>query len=128
MRTSVVPSRAARLKPLLVVAGVFTLGAVAGGAAARAYTLEQVKPRGSSRVELRVDAMRRSLDLDDRQVEAILPIMRASEEERRQVMVPCQTDVDRVRADSDAKIRELLTAEQRAKYDEQSARWRGPSK
>lgn len=125
MRTSVAPTRVAKLKPLLGVAGVFALGGVAGAAAARAYTLEEVKPRpGVSRAELRVDAMRRNLSLDQRQVDAILPIVQDSEEARRKAQGPCQADLDAVRAASDAKIRELLSADQRARYDEQSARWR----
>ena len=113
--------RATRFKPLLFIAGVFLLGAVAGGGAARAYTVSQDKPwYGASpeeRVQIRANAMKRQLDLSDDQTKTVAKILRESDGEREKVMEPCRPGLDALRERNNSRIREVLNGSQRQKFE-----------
>lgn len=121
--TSINPSRVARAKPFGLIAAVFVLGALAGGGAARAYTLQELRPTlGAPRWQLRLNGMTRALDLDQKQRQAMEGVLRESDEKRDAVLAPCQPAIDAQREEDDAKIREILDDEQRKLFDEGRAR------
>ena len=118
-------ARPARWKPMAFVAGVFLLGAVAGGGAARAYTVKELTPKaGASYSEQRVEMMRRHLNLTETQVTAIQKIYEESQGERDKASEPCRADIDDARERIDTRVREVLNPDQRAKYEEYRARRR----
>jgi hypothetical protein len=123
-------SPSARLKPLAFVLGVFVLGGVAGGAAMRAYTLDELRPSiaPTDRVQSRVAAMRRNLDLSDDQARKIEEVLRSQQPERERLNEPCKPELDALRDRTDARIDEVLSAEQRVRYAEYRERWRSGSK
>lgn len=119
-------SSASRLKPFAFVVVVFLLGGVAGGAAARAYTLRESQKRSWStpeaRVESRLDILRHQLGLSDEQVQTLTPVMLETETERERVMKPCRPELDSLRQSGDSKIVEYLDPGQRAEYEAIRAR------
>jgi len=117
-----VPARPlwARLKPLAFVLGVFLLGGVAGGAATRAYTMDELRPTiaPTDRVKFKVDTMRRDLDLSDDQARQIEEILRSVRSDRERVIKPCKPDLDELRESTHTRIHEVLNAKQRVRHDE----------
>lgn len=114
------------LRPVLILLGIFVCGVVAGVAGTRAYGTEEMRHRMENpgdRSKMRLESMRRLLDLDDKQLEAISAIMKESEAGRDAAMEPCRADLDRNRQAIDAKILEVLSPKQQALYTE-SARKR----
>jgi hypothetical protein len=112
-----------RSKPLLILAGVFTLGVVAGGAGTRAYMVNDLKarfrgPPAESRAHFLLEAMRRHLDLDDDQVKKVEVIVRETEQRREERMKECRPGLDELRRETDDKIREVLRPDQQAKFEE----------
>jgi Spy/CpxP family protein refolding chaperone len=118
-------ARPSRWKPFAFVAGVFLLGAVAGGGAARAYTVKELTPKaGASYAEQRLEMMRRHLHLNDDQVAAIQKIYEETQGERDKAQEPCREQIDSSREAIDKRVRDVLNADQRAKYEEYRARRR----
>lgn len=115
------------LKILAILLGVFAFGGLAGGFAGRAFTLGELRktmsgPPGEARRKLRLDAMRRDLDLTEDQVGRITAIMKAGEPDWETAMKACRPDMDALRERSDAAILEVLTPDQRPKYQELAAK------
>lgn len=126
------PTRGERLRPILFIAGVFLFGAIAGAAGSRAYSLNERRPAWgntpSARAQVRVDAMKRSLDLTEGQAKSIETIVLETEQERETVMAPCKAGMDEWRERSDTRIREVLSPSQKTEFDELRQRWRGSKK
>lgn len=112
-----------RAKSALVLVGVFALGGVSGAAAMRAYGIEQFRPAAGesafeARARLRMEAMRRRLDLTSDQVSKIEVILADAEKQRDEKVEPCKGELDEVREAADARILEVLDEGQRQKYRE----------
>jgi Spy/CpxP family protein refolding chaperone len=124
------PSRG--LRPILILLGIFACGVVAGVAGTHAYGTEEMRRRienPAERSKMRLESMRRHLDLDDKQFEAISAIMKESEAGRDSAMEPCRGDLDRHRQAVDAKVLALLSPKQQELYTESQrkrrAQWGG---
>ena len=127
------PSRGG-LRPVLMLVGIFAFGVIAGVAGTRAYGTEEMRLRmenPADRSKMRLESMRRLLDLDDKQFEAISAIMKESEAGRDAAMAACRPDLDKNRQAVDAKILELLSPKQQELYIESArkrrAQWGGGS-
>lgn len=116
-----------RTKAGIVLVSVFLLGGVAGAAASRAMVLHQLRstmdaPPSQARAHFRLEAMRRHLDLSDDQVKKLETILGAAETEREARMEPCRPALDELRTRTDAQILEVLTPDQRVRYQELPSR------
>lgn len=112
------------LRPILILVGIFTCGVVAGVAGTRAYGTEEMRHRienPGDRTKMKLDAMRRQLDLDDKQVNAISAIMTDPENSWESAIEPCRPALDKRRETVDGKIMEVLSPEQQTKYKELAA-------
>jgi len=110
-----------RLKTTAVLLGVFVLGGIAGAGGSRAYTLHEMRsrfggPPAEVRAHLRVEAMRRQLDLTGEQVAKIEAIIRETDEELERTMKPCRDGLEGLRERTDARIAEVLDPEQRTRF------------
>lgn len=119
-----------KVRSVLLLCAVFGLGGVAGAAASRAWTFREI--RGSfgrgppeARARMRLEAMRHHLDLTDAQTSEVDGILREAEAERERLIEPCRGGLDALRDRTDAKIRDRLQPEQRARFEEVRKR-RGP--
>jgi Spy/CpxP family protein refolding chaperone len=124
-----------RLFPVAVLLGVFLLGGVAGFGASRAYTLRELRSRfegapGEVRANLRVEAMRRQLDLSADQVAKIEGIFSETDGEFERTMKPCRDGLEGLRERTDAHVLEVLDPEQQTKFkafaERRKHRPRGP--
>ncbi|MBK9259973.1 MAG: hypothetical protein IPM54_09075 [Polyangiaceae bacterium] len=116
--------------------GVFVLGAVAGAGGTRAYMFKEFGspfdgPPREVRSRLRIQAMRRQLDLSPDQVTKIKTILQDAEEEHEKALKPCRDEMEAVRKRVDEKIIESLDPAQATKFREFSEkmhkrRGRGP--
>jgi len=118
-----------RVKAIVVLSAVFLLGGVAGAGASRAYMLQQMRarfggPPGEVRAHLRVEAMRRQLDLTPEQVERIEAIFREADTELERAMKPCHEELEALRKRNDERIAEVLDASQRTRFQEFASRHR----
>ena len=122
------PARgSARAKAAAVLAAVFLLGGVAGGAVGRLTALREMRrmvegPPPEARARFRLEAMRRHLDLRDDQVTRVRAIMSEADAERDRLMETCGPGLDDLRKRTDARLREVLDEDQRRRFDEMSAR------
>jgi len=106
----------------------FALGAVAGGFGMRGHVLggfakRMHGPPGRARMEFRLEAMTRQLDLSPDQRDRIQKIFDAHEDERRNAFDRCAPELKTLQEKVDEEIRAVLTPEQRAKHDQMT---RGP--
>lgn len=117
-----------RAKSALVLIGVFALGGVSGAAGMRAYGIQQfrsaVDSPGDARAKLRLEAMRRKLDLSDDQVAKIEVILKETEPVRDEKIQPCKGGLEEVREKTDARILEVLDEGQRERFRELQERRR----
>jgi hypothetical protein len=103
--------------------GVFALGAVAGAGGTRAYMFKELgspfdgSPR-EVRARLRMDSMRRQLDLSPDQVQKIRAILQGTDDDMENVMKPCRTEMDELRKRTDEKIIGTLDSTQAVKFRE----------
>lgn len=124
------PSRGlVRAKAAGVLAAVFLLGGLAGGAAGRITALREMGrmvegPPPEARARFRLEAMRRHLDLRDDQVARVRAIMAEADAERDRLMETCGPGLDDLRRRTDARVREVLDEDQRKRFDDASARRR----
>lgn len=112
-----------RLMPAFVLVGVFLFGGVAGAGAMRAYMLQDMRarfsgPPGEVRAHLRVEAMRRHLDLTADQVVRVESIFRETDDELERTMKPCRDGLESLRKTTDDRIVEVLDASQRVRFQE----------
>ena len=119
-----------RTKAGIVLVCIFLLGGVAGAAGSRALVFQKLRstmdaPPAQARAHFRLEAMRRHLDLTDDQAQKLETIIRDAETEREQRMGACRPALDALRTGTDARILELLTPEQRSRYQELGSH-RGP--
>jgi hypothetical protein len=126
------PPHRGKLRPVLVLAGVFLLGGLSGLAVGRATANRELahtlrRPPDELRAQMRLEGMRRHLDLRDEQVSALEALLRDAEAERARLVEPCQPELESLRERTDASLRALLDDEQRRRFDEHlSRRPRGP--
>lgn len=111
------------MKVVAILVGVFAFGGVAGGFVGRALTLSEFRramtgPPGEARTRWRIEAMKREMDLTEKQIGDISAIMKGGEPAREAAMKACRPEVDALREQTDAQILEVLTPEQRPKYVE----------
>ncbi len=109
------------LKPVAVLVAVFALGAAAGGAATWALAVRELdatmrRPPDQARLKLRLDAMRRHLDLSDEQVARLEVIFEAAARDKDAALGKCRPELDAVRGRIGAQIDEVLTPEQQVKH------------
>ncbi len=112
-----------RLLPLAVLTGVFVLGGVAGAGATRAYMLYELRsrfggPPGEVRAQMRVESMRRHLDLTADQVTKIEAIFRETDGDLDRTMKPCRDELEALRKRTDERIAEVLDTTQRVRFQE----------
>lgn len=115
-----------RRKAILILIGVFVLGALAGGAATFAWAQRERREwfaGGRDQAERRrVRALARELDLTDEQERRLSHILRARHQERRRLMdeamARCGGDLRDHRSRLDAAIRQELTPAQQQRFDE----------
>lgn len=117
------PASNARLKAAVVLAAVFVLGGAAGAAVGRITAIRELRhmmegPPGESRARFRVEAMRRHLELSDEQVTRIQSVMSDTDAERDRLMASCGPGLDDLRKRTDARVREILSEEQRRRFDQ----------
>jgi Spy/CpxP family protein refolding chaperone len=110
---------------LIVV--VFALGGVTGAALDRLYWSKNREAQSASAESGRrgrhnmVEEMQRDLSLSDQQVTAIRAIFDEARKESRKYFAECP-GLKEQRERTQARIREVLTPEQRQRYDEEHAR------
>ena len=112
-----------KLGTVLALVAAFGLGAVAGGFGMRGYVLNRFvqdlhAPPGKARMQFRLEAMSRKLDLSSDQQEKIRRIYESHEDERRQVFDRCAPEHRALKTRVDAEIRTVLSPEQQKKFDE----------
>ena len=126
--SAVVPTPAPpRWKPIAVLAAVFLLGAVAGGGVVRATALRDIEqtfrgPPREAHAHFRIQAMRRHLGLTDAQLTEIEALFADADAERQRLLSTCGPGLEELRARTEGRVREILTPEQRATYDERKRR------
>jgi Spy/CpxP family protein refolding chaperone len=103
--------------------GVFALGAVAGAGGTRAYMLKEFGspfegPPREARSRLRIESMRRQLDLTPAQVEKVRTILRESDDEFESATKPCRDELDALHKRTNERITETLTPTQVTKFRE----------
>ncbi|WP_437905863.1 hypothetical protein WME95_47835 [Sorangium sp. So ce327] len=120
------PPPLARWKPLAVLAAVFLFGGVAGAAIGRVTALRDLEatfrgPPTEARAQFRLKAMRRHLDLTDRQVRELKATLAEAEAERDRLLSECRPALDALRDRTDARVKGVLTPEQLTRYEELEA-------
>lgn len=132
-RTLAPAPRGARWKAVGVLAAVFLLGGVAGGAVGRMSAIRDFGrvmqgPPAEARARFRMEALRRHLDLSEDQVARIRAITEEADAERDKLMASCSPGLEDLRQRTDARVREVLSDAQRKRLDELDARRgrRGP--
>ena len=120
-----------KLGAVLALIAAFALGGVAGGFGMKSYMLSRFAehfggPPGRARMGFRLEAMTRTLDLNEAQRSKLQQIFDKHEDERRQVFSRCEPEHRALRDKVDAEIREVLTPEQRRKYEDTAGRFPGP--
>ncbi|WP_437529321.1 hypothetical protein WME79_47510 [Sorangium sp. So ce726] len=120
------PPALARWKPLAVLAAVFLFGGVAGAAIGRVTALRDLEasfrgPPAEARAQFRLKAMRRHLDLTDRQVRELRATIAEAEAERDRLLSECRPALDALRDRTDARVKGVLTPEQLTRYEELEA-------
>lgn len=103
--------------------GVFVLGAVAGAGGTRAYMFKEFGspfdgPPREVRSRLRIEAMRRQLQLSPEQVTKIRAILRDTDDDLEQAMAPCRKELDSLHKRTDERIIEILEPAQVDKFRE----------
>lgn len=116
------PANRARLKAAAVLAAVFVLGGLAGGAAGRISAQHELRhmmegPPDQARANFHLEAMRRHLDLTDDQVGKVRAVLSEADADRDKLMASCGPGLDDLRTRTDARLREILTEEQRKRFD-----------
>lgn len=119
-----------KVKAVLLLGGVFFLGAVAGGGAVFAKTRHEMAefafPPGLRPAKARMRGLTRALDLTSEQQTKIRTILEAHQGDRRAVwddMVEhCGDSLRKQKAALDADIRAVLTPAQQTKFDALSRR------
>jgi Spy/CpxP family protein refolding chaperone len=122
-----------RVKGLSILAVVFLLGVLAGGAGAFAWGQRRVAAlvsdeEGTLRESRRLRALSRKLELTGDQEERIAAVFQKQRTLHREAMesmfAECGEDVRALRTELDANIRAVLTPEQQAGFDEITAHHR----
>jgi hypothetical protein len=111
-------SRVGRGAALALALGLVAIGAVGGVALDRLVLRDDRAHRGPPRDPDAIAARYRDrLGLDDAQTEAIRTVLHARRKEFDAIMTRVDPDLDRIRGEIDAKIREVLRPDQRAGFD-----------
>lgn len=112
-----------RLFSVLALVVAFALGGVAGAFGMRAHVFRGFAdrmhgPPGRARMEFRLEAMTRELDLTSEQRDKIRKVFESHEQERRAMFDRCAPEQRALMDKVDAEIRAVLTPEQQKKHDE----------
>jgi hypothetical protein len=103
--------------------GVFALGAVAGVGGTRAYMFKEFVspfegPPREARARLRIESMRRQLDLTPEQVKTIRTILQEVDDEFENATKPCRDELDALHKRTNDRIIESLNPAQVVKFRE----------
>lgn len=103
--------------------GVFALGAVAGIGGTRAYMFKELGspfegPPREARARLRIESMRRQLDLSPEQVQKIRTIMQEGDDGFENATKPCRDELDALHKRTNDRITESLDPTQVVKFRE----------
>lgn len=109
--------------------GVFALGAVAGIGGTRAYMFKELGspfegPPRETRARLRIESMRRQLDLSPDQVKKIRTILHDVDGDFENATKPCRDELDALHKRTNERIVESLDAAQVIKFQEFEERMR----
>jgi Spy/CpxP family protein refolding chaperone len=125
---------ASRWKPAAVLAAVFLFGGITGVAIGRTTAIRDLQttfrgPPTEARAQFRLEAMRRHLDLTDDQTRKLEAIFSEAETEREKLLDTCRPGLDALRDQTNTRVNEILTPEQRARHEElEAARKRHPGR
>ena len=113
----------ARYKAALVLIATFVLGGIVGAFSMRAFAHQRFGrhfrgPPHEARERFRVEAMSRRLDLTSEQRSRIESVLASHRDERRRIFEKCRPEHEALRGKVEGEIREVLSAEQRQRYDE----------
>ncbi|NUQ77018.1 MAG: hypothetical protein HUU21_26080 [Polyangiaceae bacterium] len=119
-------SASSRWKPAAILAAVFLFGGVAGAALGRMTAIRDLQssfrgPPTEARAHFRLEAMRRHLDLTGDQVRRLEVVFTETEAEREKLLDACRPGLDALRDETSARVKEILTPEQRARHEELEA-------
>jgi len=112
-----------RLKIWLVLVAVFALGCVTGAALGGFYQSRAGGRRGGGgedrarKAEAHFERMRRDLSLTDEQATKVRAVLEETRDDYRRLRSEVQPRFEEPRLKARARIRELLTTEQRQKFD-----------
>ncbi len=120
-------SAGSRMKAVGVLAAVFLLGGAAGGAVGRMSAIRDLGrvmqgPPAEARARFRMEALRRHLDLREDQTARVQAILDEADAERDKLMASCGPGLEDLRKRTDARIREVLSEDQRKRLDDLDAR------
>jgi Spy/CpxP family protein refolding chaperone len=112
-----------RVRSVAFLVLAFVLGGLAGAFGMRAHVFRGFAdrmhgPPGRARMEFRLEAMSRELDLTDEQREQVRKVLAAHEQERRSAFDRCAPEQRALMEKVDGEIRALLTPDQQKKHDE----------
>ncbi len=107
---------------LLYLAGVFLVGAVAGGAGGYAYAKRQPRwpapPKPDDYVRGKCDRLTQELGLTTEERVRIEPVIRETFEKMGQLHKESNRRFDEAREESDKRLAEAIPAEKRTKFEE----------
>jgi Spy/CpxP family protein refolding chaperone len=111
-----------RLRSVALLVLAFALGGVAGAFGMRAHVFRGFAdrmhgPPGRARMEFRLEAMSRELDLTKDQRDQVKKVLEGHEQERRATFDRCAPEQRLLMDKVDSEIRALLTPEQQTKHD-----------
>lgn len=119
------PRDRTKLKIIAAMLGIFVLGCVTGAALS---TLYQLRAQGTDQPpygrgapgdkrEAFFEQLRRDLNLTEEQAAQIRQILDQTRDEFRRLRAEVRPRYDAIRQNADARIRAVLTPEQRARFD-----------
>lgn len=116
-----------RWKAAAVLAAVFLLGGAAGGAVGRITAIRDFGrvmegPPAEARARFRMEAMRRHLGLTEEQTAKVRAILDEADAERDRLAASCEPGLEDLRKRTDARMREVLSEDQKKRLDELDAR------
>lgn len=117
------PPPSTRARAVVILIAVFVLGGAFGFAVGRGVALREVRevvggPPEEARVRMRLAAMRRHLELDAEQTRRVEDILREADATLHERMEACRPGLEELRVRTDERIREVLSPEQRRRFDE----------
>lgn len=119
LKSSTSPEMTKPWKLILLLVGIFIAGGVTGGFMVVQFGRELIINRLQSDqwAAIHLKKLSEKLDLKPEQAEQILPIIRRNKDDLNQARAECQVQMKAVFERMEREITELLTPEQRPKYE-----------